>query len=138
MSAAVVKGSAMALLVALPALASTGAPLTPPPTNPTYSQQDLLKNWAFSFCLATVSNDAAMRADAQAAAGAYLAQGRQDVGAYDKLRKFVDAYAARRQASSTAPEPVMTKCIDLLRSAELDQLSAKLARSRGTVAAIPK
>lgn len=129
MIATVLKGHALALLMAaLPALAAA-APAAPQPTTPTYSQQDLLKNWAFSFCLATVSKDAASRADAQAAAGAYLALGKQDVAAYDKLRKFVDAFAARRQAASTAAEPSTMKCIDLLRSAELDRLSVKLARA---------
>lgn len=125
MSAASIKRVAMTALVALPTFAATAAPPTQPPATPPYSQQDLLKNWAFSVCLATVSKDAATRADAHAAAGAYLAQGKQDVVAYDKLRKFVDAFAARR---SNAEDPSTMKCIDLLRSAELDRLSAKLAR----------
>jgi len=123
------KTIALALLVALPAFAGTGVPPTQQPMASTYSQQDLLKNWAFSVCLATVSTDAATRADVHAAAGAYLAQGRQDIAAYDKLRKFVDAFAARRRAVSPEAEPVTMKCIDLLRSAELDRLSAKLVRS---------
>lgn len=126
------KGRALVLLLALPALAAAASPglqPAPQPITPAYSQQDLLKNWAFSFCLATVSKDAASRADAHAAAGAYLAQGKQDVAAYDKLRKFVDAFTARRLATSPADEPSTMKCIDLLRSAELDRLSAKLARS---------
>lgn len=128
LSAAPLKAIPLALLAALPALAANAVPSSQPPARPTYSQQDLLKNWAFSFCLVTVSRDAASRADAHAAAGAYLAQGRQDVAAYGKLRKFVDAYAVRHQTASTAAESSTMMCIDLLRSAELDRLTAKLAR----------
>jgi len=95
----------------------------------TYSQRDLLKNWAFSACLAAVSKDAATKADANAAAGAYLEFGRQGIEAYNELHKLVETYAARRYAGSTGAEYNTMKCIDLLHSAELDKLATKLSRS---------
>jgi DNA/RNA endonuclease G (NUC1) len=67
LDAAAVKGLSLALLVALPSFAAA-VPATPQPTTSTYSQQDLLKNWAFSVCLATVSKAAAFKAAALTAA----------------------------------------------------------------------
>lgn len=93
----------------------------------TYSQKDLLKNWALSACLATVTKDAATKADASATASAYLEFGRQGVEAYDELRKLVAAYAARRYAGSIAGEFNTMKCIDMLHSTELDKLTTRLA-----------
>lgn len=95
----------------------------------TYSQRDLLKNWAFSACLAAVSKDAGTKADANATAGAYLEFGRQGIEAYNELHKLVETYAARRYEGSTGAEYNTMKCIDLLHSAELDRLATRLAGS---------
>ena len=117
------------LLSALPAVAAASQPASGQPMTATYSQRDLLKNWAFSACLAAVSNDAGTKADANATAGAYLEFGRQGIEAYNELHKLVDAYAARRYAGSTGAEYNTMKCIDLLHSAELDRLATRLAGS---------
>jgi hypothetical protein len=94
----------------------------------TYSQRDLLKNWAFSVCLAAISKDAAAKADANATAGAYLEFGRQGIEAYQALHELVDSFVARRYAGSTGAEYNTMKCIDLLHSIELDRLVARLER----------
>ena len=122
------KSIAFALLLSLPAAAATNAPPAGQPMTSTYSQRDLLKNWAFSACLAAVSKDAATKADANSTAGAYMEYGRQGVEAYDELRKLVDAYAARRYAGSTGSEFNTMKCIDLMHSSALDRLSTRLAQ----------
>jgi hypothetical protein len=124
-----VKSIAIALLSGVATLAAAGQPASGQPITATYSQRDLLKNWAFSACLAAVSKDAGTKADANATAGAYLEFGQQGIEAYDELRKLVETYAARRYAGSTGAEYNTMKCIDLLHSAELDTLAARLARS---------
>jgi hypothetical protein len=127
--AASMRAHALALLAPLPASAATGTPPSGQPTTSTYSQQDLLKNWAFSVCLATVSKDAATKADANATAGAYMEFGRQGVEAYDEMRKLVETFAARRYSGSTGAEFNTMKCIDLLHSVELEGLSVRLTRT---------
>lgn len=95
-----------------------------------YSQRDLLKNWAFSVCLATVAKDADAKADANATASAYLEFGHQGIEAYDELRKLAQEYAARHYSGSISSEFNTMKCIDLFHSAELDRLAGRLAKKR--------
>ena len=111
-----------ALLLALPALAGEGSAIR------SYSQKDLLKNWALSVCLATVAKDAGDREDADVTASAYMEFGRQRIEAYDELRKLAGRYAARKYAGSVPSEFNTMKCIDLYNSAELDRLAARLAK----------
>jgi hypothetical protein len=111
-------------LLALPACAtdtaSTGAPMTS-----SYSQRDLLKNWALSACLATVAKSEADRSDANATAAAYLEFGNQPIEAYEALAELVKRYAERRYSGSVQSEFNTMKCIDLYHSGELVELVEK-------------
>lgn len=122
------KRIAITLSSALPALVMAAPPPAAQPMAGTYSQRDLLKNWAFSVCLAEVSKDAATKADANATAGAYLEFGQQGIEAYQALHELVDSYVARRYAGSSGAEYNTMKCIDLLHSIELDRLVVRLER----------
>jgi len=91
---------------------------TPPPGAP--SQATLLRNWAFSRCLAQVYADAAVKADARATASAYLEYGRQPIEAYTALQVLVDKAAARQLAGSIPGAFHTMQCIDLRDSPELE------------------
>ncbi|MCS0612296.1 type VI secretion system amidase immunity protein Tai4 [Massilia kyonggiensis] len=106
--------------------ARDGAPMTA-----SYSQMDLLKNWALSTCLATVATDPAQRADANATAGAYMEFGRQAPEAYAALRELAENYAARRYNGSVEGRFDTMKCIDLFHSRELNSLATRLAKPSG-------
>lgn len=103
--------------------ARDGAPMTA-----SYSQKDLLKNWALSTCLATVATDPALRADANATASAYMEFGHQAPEAYAALRELAESYAARRYSGSVEGRFDTMKCIDLFHSRELNSLVARLAK----------
>ena len=94
----------------------------------TYSQKTLLKNWAFSVCLAEISKDANERDDANATASAYLEFGQQPLEAYYALRDLAKSYANRKYSGSIKSEFNTMKCIDLYNSKELDNLAEKLSR----------
>lgn len=96
----------------------------------TYSQKDLLKNWALSACLAITASDEKAKADANATAGAYMEFGHQGTEAYDALRALAEKYAARHYGGSVPSEFNTMKCIDLYHSAELSKLTAKLAKNK--------
>jgi len=100
-----------------------GAPMTA-----NYSQKDLLKNWAFSTCLAIVASDPALRADANATASAYMEFGHQAPEAYAALRELAGNYAARRYSGSVEGRFDTMKCIDLFHSRELNSLASRLAK----------
>jgi hypothetical protein len=93
-----------------------------------YSQTDLLKNWALSTCLATVATDPALRADANATASAYMEFGHQAPEAYAALRELAESYAARRYSGSVEGRFDTMKCIDLFHSRELNSLATRLAK----------
>lgn len=103
--------------------ARDGAPMTA-----SYSQKDLLKNWALSTCLATVATDPALRADANATASAYMEFGHQAPEAYAALRELAENYAARRYSGSVEGRFDTMKCIDLFHSRELNSLATRLAK----------
>lgn len=94
-----------------------------------YSQKDLLKNWAFSACLAAVAKDPADRDDANATASAYMEFGHQGTEAYDQLRALAERYATRKYGGSVPSDFNTMKCIDLFHSSELENLARKLARA---------
>jgi hypothetical protein len=100
-----------------------GAPMTA-----SYSQKDLLKNWALSACLATVATDPALRADANATASAYMEFGHQAPEAYAALRELAEKYAARDYSGSVEGRFDTMKCIDLFHSRELNRLATRLAK----------
>lgn len=103
--------------------ARDGAPMTA-----SYSQTDLLKNWALSACLATVATDPALRADANATASAYMEFGHQAPEAYAALRELAETYAARNYSGSVEGRFDTMKCIDLFHSRELNNLATRLAK----------
>jgi hypothetical protein len=103
--------------------ARDGAPMTA-----SYSQKDLLKNWALSTCLAIVVTDPALRADANATASAYMEFGHQAPEAYAALRELAENYAARRYSGSVEGRFDTMKCIDLFHSRELNSLATRLAK----------
>ena len=103
--------------------ARDGAPMTA-----SYSQKDLLKNWALSTCLAIVATDPALRADANATASAYMEFGHQAPEAYAALRELAENYAARRYSGSVEGRFDTMKCIDLFHSRELHSLATRLAK----------
>ena len=128
-----VRRAAVVLALATAGSAFAGAPVGPAhfeeaPATATYSQRDLLKNWALSACLAKMATDEGARADANATASAYMEFGRQGVEAYDALRKLVDQYAARRYVGSVEGKFNTMKCIDLFHSRALNRLAATLAK----------
>ncbi len=94
-----------------------------------YSQQTLLKNWAFSVCLASVSKNQEAIDDANATASAYLEFGKQPIEAYQALKKLSEQYAKRQYAGSIKSEFNTMKCIDLFHSKELDILVNELTRA---------
>ena len=95
-----------------------------------YSQKTLLKNWALSVCLASIAKDPASKEDAGATASAYLEFGKQQIEAYDQLRKLVHQYVSRKYGGSIQSEFNTMKCIDLFHSKELDRLTTKLVKFR--------
>jgi hypothetical protein len=90
-----------------------------------YSQRDLLKNWALSVCFAKITEDAKTEEDASATASAYLEFGEQPLEAYDEIEELVKKYVNRKYGGSIPSEFNTMKCIDLFHSAELDDLVTK-------------
>jgi hypothetical protein len=95
-----------------------------------YSQKTLLKNWALSRCLGEVYTDAKTKEDAYAAASAYLEFGRQPIEVYEALSTVVNKYASRSYAGSVNSNFNTMKCIDLLNSKELDELTNKFSKRK--------
>lgn len=90
-----------------------------------YSQKDLLKNWAHSICIAQISRDTYNREDAGKTAAAYLEYGKQPLEAYDELRSLVKKYVQFEYAGATGSNFDTMKCIDLYNSKELDSIVRK-------------
>ena len=95
-----------------------------------YSQKTLLKNWAFSRCLAEVHSDELTKIDAQATASAYFEFGVLPVEAYDEVSALIDVFANLKYGGETKSEFHTMKCIDLFHSKELDVLLDKLLINR--------
>ena len=126
------KLAAAAALTILPFAASAADAEKPysQPMTETYSQRELLKNWALCACLAFVTKDAATRDDIGATASGYLEYGRQPIGAYDELRTLAKKWTEKRYGGSIPSEFNTMKCIDMYHSRELDKLVAKLEKKR--------
>jgi hypothetical protein len=94
----------------------------------TYSQRDLLKNWALSVCFAKITEDAKTKEDASSTASGYLEFGRQGIEAYDELWELVEKFVSRKYSGSSPSESEFNtmKCIDLFHSAELDAAVTRL------------
>ena len=126
------KLAAVAALTILPfTVGATSAEKSyPEPSTETYSQRELLKNWALCACLAAVTKDAATRADIGATASAYLQFGQQPIEAYHELQKLAKKWAAKEYSGSIPSEFNTMKCIDMYHSRELDKLVTKLEKKR--------
>lgn len=98
-------------------IAASIAPLTS-----SYSQRELLKNWALSTCLGKIANNEAMQKDAAATAGAYLEFGNQGPEVYEQISQLVRQYVKRRYQGAAASEFNTMKCIDLYHSKALNSL----------------
>ncbi|RIX49742.1 MAG: hypothetical protein D3M94_01795 [Rhodocyclales bacterium GT-UBC] len=120
---------AVILFLAEPVFADDRPPY-PAPSSRSYTQQQLLKNWALSVCLASIAQDVRDKADAGATASAYLEFGHQPIAAYEALNKLIEQFVARRYSGSVQSEFNTMKCIDLLHSKELDRLSRYWAKAR--------
>jgi len=102
-----------------------GADVPSYPATQSYSQRDLLKNWALSRCLAAVTNDKETKDDGQATAAAYLEFGKQPIEAYEELDALVEKFAQRKYSGSIPSKFNTMKCIDLFHSKELETVIAK-------------
>jgi hypothetical protein len=118
---------AAALVFALPAWA--GDKPQPRPIE-TYSQKELLKNWALSTCFYDIAQDQATKDDASTTASAYLQFGHQQMQVYHELGKLVDEFVAKKYGGSVPSEYNTMKCIDLYHSKELDRLVTRLLKTK--------
>jgi hypothetical protein len=97
-----------------------------------YSQHELLKNWALSLCFAKIAKDDETRHDASHTAGAYLEFGILGLEAYEEIDALVKKYLAMKygvKPPELGVKPVelnTMKCIDLFHSAELEALVGRL------------
>lgn len=99
------------------------------PATAGYSQKVLLKNWAFSVCLAKVAKTQDAKDDANATASAYMEFGKFPIETYEPLRELADRYAKRLYGGAAPGEFNTMKCIDLMHSKELEALTSRLARA---------
>jgi hypothetical protein len=120
----------MLLLPALLALSSGSAYAKDPsiaydyhvPVTDTYTQRELLKNWALSVCLSMIATNADARRDANITASAYLEFGKQPIETYDELRELARKFVDRKYGGYIPGRFDTMKCIDLFHSAELNKL----------------
>lgn len=88
-------------------------------TTTSLSQKEILKNWTLSVCLAEISKSEANRADANAAASAYMEAGRQPIEKYAPLRELVKEFTSKNYSGSIKSDFDTMKCIDLFNSKTL-------------------
>lgn len=120
--------AAVLVSVSVATQAQTAGERTDRPATASYSQRVLLKNWAFSVCLAKVAKTQDAKDDANAAASAYMEFGKLPIGSYEPLRELADRYGKRVYGGATPGEFNTMKCIDMMHSRELEALTSKLAR----------
>ena len=94
------------------------------------SQADLLRSFAAAQCVALAYDDAAVKADAGDAAGAYVEFGSLGPDAYEQATALAKVFLARTYASKSGGKLQLMKCIDLANSPELAALVARHARRR--------
>ena len=100
------------------------------PMTQSYSQKNLLKNWALSACLATIAKDEQSKKDASITASAYMEFGHQPIEIYHKIGELVEQYAARKYSGSVPSEYNTMKCIDLFHSKELDEMTSRYSKMK--------
>jgi hypothetical protein len=91
-----------------------------------YSQRQLLKNWALTVCLGNVMKDPSDQKDANVSASAYLEFSRAKLEDFEKLRQLALKYAALKYSGSIKGNFNIMKCINLYHSRELNRLVKKL------------
>lgn len=95
-----------------------------------YSQAELLRNYALARCLSQAFPGSPLTPDAAASAAGYLERGSVSADAYEGIAKLADEFLARKY-SSLSGQPLQTmKCIDLFHSPELDRLVRRFAPKR--------
>lgn len=91
----------------------------------TYSDKELLENYALTKCIGMTHNSVELKKDADASAQGYLEFGNVDFQAYEDAIALASSFLNRSYDSkSGAPLNVM-KCIDMYHSRELDVLVEK-------------
>lgn len=98
-----------------------GSPLTE-----TYSQVELLKNWALASCLGEISADKHFQHETSLAQSGYLEYGKQDLESYDALHKEVKRALSIKASGSVEGDFTVMQCIDFFHSKPLDRLARKL------------
>ena len=92
------------------------------PRTQTYSDKDMLKNWALSRCVAAIAKDETARDDAYATAGAYFEFAAYSLETYGKINEIVSRYVRKKYGGSIPSEFNTMKCIDMYHGKELDEL----------------
>jgi hypothetical protein len=83
---------------------------------------ELFKNFTLSVCVGSAYRDPVVLQDANNAANAYMQQGNLDLDVYEKTRTLVDTWLARQYRSKHGGSLQLMKCIDLVKSNELELL----------------
>jgi hypothetical protein len=86
------------------------------------AQDQALKNWALSRCLAKANQSERAGDDAAKSAAAYLEMSKVGIEVYDKLDGLVDNYLKRAYGGSVKSDYNTMKCIDLYQSSDLQVL----------------
>jgi hypothetical protein len=84
------------------------------------SSEAALKNWALSYCIASILEPGPAKQDALNTAGAYLEAGNQPIEAYEKTTLLIKSYLARNYTGVTQGTFNTKKCIDLYESRDLE------------------
>ena len=87
----------------------------------TYSDMDMLKNWALSRCIGAITKDKATRDDAYATAGAYFEFAEYSLETYGEIKEIVSRYVRKKYSGSIPSEFNTMKCIDMYHGKELDE-----------------
>jgi hypothetical protein len=100
------------------------------PRTSSYSEKDLLKNWALCRCLGKTYVSERDRDDAYKSAAAYLEFSGSPIESFDKLTELIEKYLSRSYTGSVQSNYNTMKCIDLFHSKELDVLTSELANKK--------
>ncbi len=120
-----VKSITVAFVVALRAL--QGSEANAAETRAEYPSTQYLKNFALSVCISHGYQSPDVVKDSLAGAGGYLELGGLPCEAYEAADELSKTFLARSNLSHSGSQMVLTKCIDLFSSRELDALAQKFA-----------
>ncbi|MBV9931337.1 MAG: hypothetical protein JO013_10380 [Alphaproteobacteria bacterium] len=111
--------SALALLPLL--LAGHAEARAAPPPSHRSEQQQRLKDWALSRCVAIAFEGEAAGADATRTAGALLERGDYGIETYDAIDRLVRAQLAKPYGGSVPGSYSLLQCLDLYHGSTLDR-----------------